>query len=112
MGNMGLEKMRKLSEIVPIFSDFSPTSYRFHTFFYISQNVLLAIPHFPPFFHFSHLFSAPAAGWLIQLRLTRKPAPTSLPPYTWQAWDAASANPRPQPPSLVHGAWRRVMVSG
>ena len=33
MGNMGLEKMRRLSKIVPFFSNFSPISYQFHTFF-------------------------------------------------------------------------------
>ena len=50
-------KMRKLSQIVPFFSDFSPISYQFHTFLYITQSAPLAISHHSPIFagytHFS-----------------------------------------------------------
>ena len=85
-GRMGLEKMGKLSEIVPFFSDFPPMSYQSHIFLYISQHLLLAIsqkspfssipphlhpvfpisPHFPSFPHiFPHFSIFPSrCGWV------------------------------------------------
>ena len=48
MGEMG-----SLSQIVPIFSDFSPVSYQFHTFFLHSPQCIIGnlpqFPKFPPF---------------------------------------------------------------
>ena len=80
MRKMGLGKMGNLSQIVPFSSDFSPISDQFHTFFYTSLIVFLAISHnspFPPIFPcfppFSHhftifpIFPGPAASQLIRL---------------------------------------------
>ena len=78
MGKVGL---RKMSQIVPFFSDFSPVSYQFRTFFmYFSQGIFgnfpqfPIFPHFPPFFHFPY-FSSP-------LRL--RPMPDPMGPTLWQ----------------------------
>ena len=49
VGGMGLGKMRHLSQIVPLCSDFSPVSYQFHTFFYTPHDVFLAISDSSPF---------------------------------------------------------------
>ena len=65
VGKMGLGKMGNLSQIVPLYSDFPPVSYKFHTFFLHSPQFIFGnfpqfpnspvSPHFPPFPpHFPH----------------------------------------------------------
>ena len=53
MGEMGLEKMGKLSKIVSFFSDFPPNflsiSHMFYMFPKMYFRQFLTIPHFPPF---------------------------------------------------------------
>ena len=77
---MGLGKMGNLSQIVPVFSDFSPVSYQFHTFLLHSPQCVFGnfpqlpkFPHFPPFPPFSPFLFTLAAGWLIRLRRTPTP---------------------------------------
>ena len=93
MGEMGQEKMGKVSKYVPFFSDFPSISYQFHVFFvhfpkctfdnFSQFPILLHFPPisrifshnlpFPPNSAFSPFFHASAVGRLIRLQLTRKP---------------------------------------